>query len=221
MYYTVYKITNQINGKIYIGTHKTKNLNDGYMGSGTHLRYSQAKYGIDNFTKEILFVFDNSKDMYSKEAELVNEDFVSSEETYNLKIGGFGGFDYLNDKTKFNNHTHTTQHAKKMSAARLEKLKTDSKFKETMLINISNGMKRFYSQNVEYHKKHSEMLRQIWPGRKHKEETKRKISLSAQGKHDGEKNSQFGSMWITNGTENKKIKKTDSIPTGWNRGRKV
>ena len=32
-------------------------------------------------------------------------------------------------------------------------------------------------------------------------------------------NSQYGTMWITNGTENKKIKKDEPIPEGWNKGR--
>ncbi len=41
MYYTVYKITNQINGKIYIGSHKTNDLNDRYMGSGKYLIRAQ------------------------------------------------------------------------------------------------------------------------------------------------------------------------------------
>lgn len=96
MYYTIYKITNTINGKIYIGQHRTKNLDDGYMGSGKYLLNAQDKHGIDKFTKEILFVFDTPEEMYAKEAELVNEEFLTEENTYNLKVGGFGGWDYIN-----------------------------------------------------------------------------------------------------------------------------
>ena len=33
------------------------------------------------------------------------------------------------------------------------------------------------------------------------------------------KNSQFGSVWITDGTNNKKIKKDTPIPEGWKKGR--
>lgn len=86
MFYTIYKITNQINGKFYIGSHKTKDLNDNYMGSGKYLKYAQEKHGIENFTKEILFIFDNSEEMYAKEAEIVNENFLSEENTYNIKL---------------------------------------------------------------------------------------------------------------------------------------
>lgn len=38
MYY-IYRITNKVNGKTYIGQHKYKDLNDGYMGSGKRVYY--------------------------------------------------------------------------------------------------------------------------------------------------------------------------------------
>ena len=58
-------------------------------------------------------------------------------------------------------------------------------------------------------------------GSRHSEETKKKMSLSQQGKQKGEKNSQYGTCWITNGKESKKIKKEDLIPNGWKLGRKI
>lgn len=89
--YTVYKTTNNINRKIYIGVHRTKNINDGYIGSGKLLISAINKYGHENFSKEILFVYDNEKDMFEKEAELVNEEFIALDTNYNLDLGGRGG----------------------------------------------------------------------------------------------------------------------------------
>jgi hypothetical protein len=90
-YYYLYKIKNTLNGKIYVGIHRTNDLEDGYMGSGTLLKMAQNKYGLNNFEKEILEYFDNERDMYNREIELVDGDFVLREDTYNLTEGGNGG----------------------------------------------------------------------------------------------------------------------------------
>lgn len=103
MFYYIYKITNKINGKIYIGVHKTPDLDDGYMGSGVALNSAIEKYGMENFEKSILQFFDSSGEMYAKEKELVNEKFVQREDTYNLMIGGHGGFEHLIESGKHYN----------------------------------------------------------------------------------------------------------------------
>jgi len=95
-HYLVYKTTCLVNGKIYIGKHETDNLDDGYLGSGKLLRRAIEKYGEQNFKREILFECSTKEEMNAKEAEIVNEDFLKRDDVYNIKLGGDGGFDYIN-----------------------------------------------------------------------------------------------------------------------------
>jgi len=92
MLYTVYKTTNLVNGKIYVGVHKTNNPNDSYLGSGKALKLAVAKYGQESFKKDILFEFSDREEAFSKESEIVTEKFTNREDTYNIKVGGFGGW---------------------------------------------------------------------------------------------------------------------------------
>jgi len=129
MFYTVYKITNIVNEKYYIGKHQTKELDDNYMGSGKALKVAINKYGIESFKKEVLYIFDNESDMNAKEKELV----VINDQTYNLCDGGKGGFSYIN-RNKLNVAHITTENAKELSRkaneAKLHKAKTDPAWKE-------------------------------------------------------------------------------------------
>lgn len=94
MYYTVYKTTNLVNSKIYIGVHKTDNPNDTYLGSNRILKAALEKYGQEKFKKEILFNCSSEEEMYRKESELVTEDFCSRKDTYNIAPGGKGNSNF-------------------------------------------------------------------------------------------------------------------------------
>jgi group I intron endonuclease len=207
MHYTIYKVTNKINGKVYIGSHKTKNLDDGYMGSGKYLKRAIEKNGIENFEKEILFVYDNPEAMYQKEGEIVNEDFLATENTYNLKVGGYGGFDYINS-----NKLNVYENAGKIGYGGENLLKGRYRIpSEKEKIKRAKTLKERYA------------LGDIIPpflNKNHTEETKKKISEKNKVSLKGEKNSQYGTMWITDGIVNKKIKIEQDIPVGWNKGRK-
>ena len=91
--YFVYKIENSVNGKYYIGVHKSNDPNDSYMGSGIAIKRAIKKYGIENFTKTILEEFDSADRAYSYEKMIVDP---SSEMSYNMNTGGKGGWDYVN-----------------------------------------------------------------------------------------------------------------------------
>jgi len=95
MKYTVYKIINLLNEKVYVGVHKTDSLDDGYMGSGKNIKRAINKYGVENFKKEYLAVFDNPEEMFEMETQIVNEEFISSKETYNITLGGNGSWEHI------------------------------------------------------------------------------------------------------------------------------
>lgn len=91
VYFYMYKITNNINNKFYIGVHKTKNLDDGYPGSGLRLHEAYKKYGVRNFKKEIIKFFNSIDEMFEYEKQIVNDEFRDREDTYNIVTGGLWG----------------------------------------------------------------------------------------------------------------------------------
>lgn len=86
--FVIYEIRNKINNFIYVGIHSTENVNDNYMGSGTRIKKAIEKEGVENFEKRILHIFDNKVNALEKEREIVNEEFIKRNDTYNLILGG-------------------------------------------------------------------------------------------------------------------------------------
>jgi hypothetical protein len=215
MFYTIYKTTNTINGKFYIGKHKTKNLNDGYMGSGKLLKRAIEKYGVNAFHKEILHVFDTEAKMNAKEKELV----VINEMSYNLCEGGQGGFDFINrnglgvllHEQRKRNPDLIKKSSDLGNQKKLEKAAADPDWWKEVGKKISTSMKKRYETHAG-----------SFTGKSHTQQYKDKMSLIMKDKTRGERNSQYGTCWITNGNENKKIKKDELlswIEIGYNLGR--
>lgn len=150
MYYIIYKITNTINKKIYIGQHETEDINDSYMGSGLFLLKAFKKYGKDKFKKDILFVFDTHEEMNNKEMELVNEEFIKNRNNYNIVIGGNNGLGRFPEKTR-------KEIGKRISASLTKKdedgislaKKIYLKRTKTILENDPNGLKRIGEKSRE------------------------------------------------------------------------
>lgn len=89
IHYT-YSIVNNLNDKIYVGVHSTNNPDDGYMGSGTYIKRAIAKHGIENFEKIIINYHPTREEAFKEEAYMVDSEFVESDWTYNLALGGEG-----------------------------------------------------------------------------------------------------------------------------------
>lgn len=213
MFYTVYKITNLKNDKIYIGTHQTNNLDDGYMGSGTVICNAVNKHGKENFKKEILHFLDSKEEMYLKEKEIVNEEFLLREDTYNLRLGGDGGWDYVNTNKLYNYKTGREVAIKNLEKANAKnrelfeqglhrkgfKHSEETKYK----ISQSSIGKRTGEENSMYNKRaikkdgvsicvHIDLLEQYFSEGWVLGQIQQKPDFS------GDKNPQFGKVWVTN-----------------------
>jgi len=173
--YTVYKVTNLINKKFYIGVHKTEDPEDSYFGSGVAIKSAIKKYGKENFKKEILYSNLSMEEAYKIESEIVDEKFTNNPRTYNMKLGGFGGGiphtqetrEALSEKYKGSGNPF---YGKRHSSNFIKKLK-----QQTGTSNPNYGNR--YSHSEETRRKISES----GLGRKHSNETKEKISQSNKG----------------------------------------
>jgi len=195
----IYKVTNVINGKVYIG--KTKNTLESRKCE--HIKKSKnpklyfhsalKKYGNDNFVWEVIYECNNNAELNAAEIKFISE-YASNKCGYNLTTGGDGGYifspnvlSHIGEQTKLRNYkfgnpfkgkTHSEETKKIISEKMKEWNKTNnSPFKgkthseETKKI-ISEKMKEWNKTN------NSPMV-----GKKHSEESKTLMKNARVGWH--------------------------------------
>ena len=166
----IYCITNKINGKRYIGQsiniqnrwRQEKRLN----GVNKHLKSAFEKYGLENFSFEILEEC-QEKELNAKEADYIKKfNSTNREMGYNQTTGG--------EHFKIINRTPMSEETKR----KISESKKGQKFSETHKNNLSKSWNKKNHVSPEISKKISESLK----GHKTSISTRRKISESNKGK---------------------------------------
>lgn len=223
----VYQITNKINNKIYIGSHQTDKLDDGYMGSGSYLKRAMNKHGIENFERIILENFDTSEEMFKKEKELVTKSFIKRKDTYNITEGGvIGTTGTATVKDKEGNILQVNIDDPRYLSGELigvttGRLSVKDKYGNNMMVDVTDSrylsgelkfifdeyknfivvkdlkLNKFIKISQDEFYNNRNKYAGSWIGKRHNDESKRKIG-EANKKQVGEKNSQYGKCWIYN-----------------------
>ena len=205
-YHYIYKIT-RFDGAYYLGLHSTDDLEDGYFGSGKRLWYSVNKHGKDKHSKEILEFLPDRESLALREKEIVCKELLEDKMCLNIALGGDGGWNHI-DRSEI---WERPGHREKVSASLSATLKNQHEI-------LSERAKRLCTADRLQVAHNKRTL-----GKKHSEETKIKMRASHKGLQNGEKNSQYGTCWVTNGKP-EKIKKeqlSEYLAKGYSLGRKL
>ena len=182
----VYITTNIVNGKQYIGSHKTENVDDGYLGSGTIIKNAIKKHGKENFRRELLIECDNIDKARDLEASYIKEYNTLSPNGYNISpTGGTTRLgkhskktiQILRDKNKGKNNpwygkSHSDEAREKMSFANIGRTPTNLDELHTIKTRrkISATLKKKFQNNE---------IENGMTGKNHSEEARKKISEAA------------------------------------------
>lgn len=169
----IYKLTNKVNGKNYIGQ-TIKTLEErmiqhirkikGKKPVSTYLHKAMKGYGVENFKAEILCECNTKEEMNEKEAYYITyfDTFFMNDKGYNMTYGGEGSIGY----------------------------KPTDETKQKISIETKKGI------DIEERKKRSKRMagrRNIMYGRKRTDEEKDLISKNRQGKLTGKDNPAYKS----------------------------
>ena len=151
------------------------NLNDNYFGSGKNIRRAIAKYGKDNFTKEILEFRNTRSEIKQLEKSIVNEELLKNPLCYNIQVGGEGG-----------TSIEMSKHHSIALKGRKQTEETKAKISKAMKGRVSPNKGKvspFKGKHLTNEAKRK--ISEAHKGKKLSNETKLKISLSTSGINNG------------------------------------
>ncbi len=171
----IYKTTNLINKKCYIGKHQSPEYDAKYFGSGKILRRAIKKYGIENFVNEIIDTANTEEELNDKEKYYIKyyKEYLGKD-CYNLANGGDGG-----DVFKYQSPEEKELFISKMTDINRQRCNTEE-FKQK----LSKATKERYS-NPEERKIHSEKIKKVWSNPKLRRNQSEKLKeYYSNHKHD-------------------------------------
>lgn len=159
----IYKTTNLLNGKFYIGKRVYRKKDDNwYLGSGIYLNRAIKKYGRENFKKEIIEWCEDKFHLCKREIYWINIfNSTDSKIGYNLSLGGDGGNVGIKAYIKIGNKLRGKKKPKEFGGKISKALKGKPKSKE-----------------------HNEKVKQALLGISRPKEVVDKISKSIKNKYD-------------------------------------
>lgn len=230
MYGYIYKTTNLVNGKIYIGKHKASAFDPSYRGSGKLITAALDKYGQDNFMTELICSCCSLSELNEAEKQYIEKynSSYSAGKGYNISAGGDGGATNAGMKlmhkgcySKFVSPSDISQHLKEGYV-----LGPTEQFRDK-LRNANSGRKgdkaSFYGK---HHSEHSKYLiglaSQGRPGYgdnniAKRPEVRAKISNYALTHPNYFRSNKF--RFVTDGVVEKRITIDTPIPEGFHMGR--
>jgi hypothetical protein len=212
----IYKTTNLVNGKIYIG--KDSKNDPTYLGSGIILKAAISKYGVDSFKKEVIEECDSKDKLDEREIFWIKEYNTTDRNVgYNVARGGTGG-----DTTS--NHPNKDKiieaRNKKVSESLIGHYVSDEARKNQSISHTGWFDRMAKEEQEEYRIKQSIALKEYYSNNKHHSKGKNlsKEHKDKLSKHAKE-NSFGGDTW-SNLTESERQTRSEKLSAS-KRGKKL
>lgn len=190
----VYVTINILNGRGYVGSHGTNNENDSYIGSGGYFKKAIKKYGKENFIQIKLKEYDSILEARKAEEHYIKLFDTLSPKGYNMSITGGQGSWGGKLSEEYKKKISASMKGKHKGKIQWNKdLKMDKEFSDK----TKKGIKNKRSKNPKYinrrtpggsgkkggtlTEEHKRKISESCMGRKHSEETKRKIGIGHKG----------------------------------------